>query len=84
MALKRGKELPKYMNKEEFLNYVHENFTISVEAQYLIRNILDFAETLPKKHQKPVLQKLLGFTIGLTSREINTINFDKDKDTNLE
>lgn len=80
MPIKREKGLPRHMTKEEFLDYVRSNFIISVEAQYLIKNILDYVETIPVKEQKNALQKLLGFSIGLTNKEINTITFDKSSE----
>ena len=63
------------MNKYDFIDYVRANFTISVEAVYLIDNILNYVETIPAEARNNALHKLLDSTIGLSNDEINAITF---------
>lgn len=63
------------MNKEEFMEYVAENFTISGEARRLIENILDYVavQGMPEEEQYHTLDMLLDGTIGLEESEIKNI-----------
>ena len=63
------------MNREEFMEYVRENFNISGSAQRLIDNILSFVENtyFDSNEQYRVLCELLDGTIGLSDNEIKRI-----------
>lgn len=62
------------MDKQEFIDYIHENFNISVEAMSLIANILDYASRFTdEEEQYEVLCALLDGTIGLSDDEIRKI-----------
>ena len=63
------------MNREEFFNYINENFNISGEAGRLINNILYFVEAnYPEENEQyRVLCNLLDETIGLTDNEIKQV-----------
>lgn len=64
-----------YMDKEEFMNYLSENFSISGEAYRLIGNILDFVSKhyAAEDEQYNALCELLDGTIGLSDNEIKKI-----------
>lgn len=64
------------MGKEEFKEYVVENFNISGESHRLISNILEFVETrfCDEDEQYNALCDLLDGTIGLSDNEIKQIN----------
>ena len=59
------------MNREEFYNYIIENFNISGEAKRLVDNILQYVELqgLDEDEQYLLLNFLLD-GIGLSSQEI--------------
>lgn len=63
------------MNREEFMQYINENFNISGEASSLINNILIFVEEnyTEEDEQYRVLSDLLDGTIGLTDNEIRKV-----------
>lgn len=63
------------MNREEFEQYIHENFNISGEAGRLINNILIFVEeNYPEENEQyNVLCDLLDGTIGLSDNEIKKV-----------
>lgn len=64
----------KYMNKDQFYEYVRENFTLDGTSLRLIRNILDYVavQGCPYKEQQALLSALLdGF--GLTEEEFRTV-----------
>lgn len=63
------------MDREQFYNYIVENFTISGEARSLIDNILQFVEThyTEENEQYNALCSLLDGTIGLTDNEIKKV-----------
>ena len=63
------------MNREEFLEYIRENFNISCEARRLINNILLFVENTysDEIEQYKALCDLLDGTIGLSDNEIMRI-----------
>jgi len=63
------------MNRQQFLDYIAENYSISGEAFRLIDNILLFVETHYDTEgiQYVVLSELLSGTIGLTDAEIKKI-----------
>ena len=61
----------KYMDKEQFYNYICENFSLNGTSLRLIRNILDYraVQGCPYEEQQAMLSALLdGF--GLTEKEI--------------
>lgn len=64
-----------YMDKEEFMNYIAENYNISGEAHRLIGNILNFVADIytQEDEQYNALCKLLDGTIGLSDNEIKKI-----------
>lgn len=64
------------MNREEFMEYVEENFNISSEAMRLIDNILYYVEIqgVEENEQYKMLCLLLDGTIGLSDREIRKIS----------
>lgn len=63
------------MNREEFYNYILENFNISGEAGRLINNILHFVEEnyIEENEQYKVLCDLLDGTIGISDEEIRKV-----------
>lgn len=63
------------MDREQFYNYIVENFTISGEAGRLIDNILQFIEAhYPEENEQyNALCSLLDGTIGLTDNEIKKV-----------
>lgn len=62
------------MDREEFLEYVNENFNISGDAQRLIDNILQYAERIVDlDERREFLSDTLMYTIGLTEEEIKKI-----------
>ena len=64
------------MNREQFYNYILENFTVDGATARLINNILIFVENnYPSEYdqQYNVLDELLSGTIGLTSEEIKKV-----------
>lgn len=64
-----------YMDKEEFMNYIAENYNISGEAHRLIGNILNFVADhyAQEDEQYNALCELLDGTIGLSDNEIKKI-----------
>lgn len=64
------------MNREEFYNYILENFTVDGATARLIHNILIFVENnYPSEYdqQYNVLDELLSGTIGLTNEELKQV-----------
>ena len=62
------------MNRNEFMEYIEENFAIDRESKRLIYNILWFVEhSYDKDEQYNVLSLLLDGTIGLSDEEIRRI-----------
>lgn len=63
------------MDREQFYNYILENFSISGDAGRLIDNILQFVEShyTEENEQYNVLCSLLDGTIGLTDNEIKKV-----------
>lgn len=63
------------MNREEFYNYILDNFNISGEAGRLINNILGYVEKnfSNENEQYNILCDLLDCTIGLTDDELKMI-----------
>ena len=63
------------MNREEFMEYIRENFNVNGTTQRLINNILCFVENnYPEENEQyRVLCSLLDGTIGLTSNEIKKV-----------
>lgn len=69
------KEETDTMNKEQFFEYIHENFNIDGTSQSLILNILDYIEAnySEKNEQYNALCSLLDGTIGLEDTELNKV-----------
>ncbi len=63
------------MNRQETLEYIEDNFTISGEVKRLIDNILYFVRMQggSENEQYSMLCFLLDGTIGLTDSEIRQI-----------
>lgn len=63
------------MNKEEFIQYVDDNFNIIGEAFRLINNILDYvaSQGCGEDEQYNMLCMLLDGSIGLSVNEIKQI-----------
>lgn len=63
------------MNRDQFYNYIVENFTVSGEAERLIDNILQFVESrcTAQSEQYNALCSLLDGTIGLKDNEIKKV-----------
>ncbi len=63
------------MDREQFYNYILENFNISDEAKRLIDNILQFVEAhYPEENEQyNALCSLLDGTIGLSDQEIRSV-----------
>ena len=63
------------MNREQFYNYILENFNVSGEEGRMINNILQFVELhYPEKNEQyNALCSLLDGTIGLTENEIKKV-----------
>ena len=64
-----------YMNREQFYQYILDNFSISGEAGRLINNILHFVEEnyTEENEQYMALCDLLDGTIGLSDAEIRKV-----------
>ena len=64
------------MNREEFIQYVRDNFNVSVEFLRLLRNILDYAASkyFDEFELRDYMNYLLDGTIGLSDEEIKKIN----------
>ena len=63
------------MNRLEFIEYVQENFNVSVEFIRLLDNVLYYAEIQGFEDDElySYLDLLLDDTIGLTQQEIKQI-----------
>lgn len=63
------------MNREQFFNYILENFNISSETKRLIDNILRYVEETYTEEceQYNALCNLLDGTIGLTDGELKQV-----------
>lgn len=70
------KEETDTMNKEQFFEYIHENFNIDGTSQGLILNILDYIEAnySEKNEQYNALCSLLDGTIGLEDAELKKVH----------
>ena len=64
------------MNRTKFMEYIDENFNISVEAKRLIANILYYVELqgVTEDEQYMMLSCMLDGTIGLSDNEIKKIS----------
>lgn len=69
------KEETDTMNKEQFFEYIHENFNIDGASQRLIWNILSYIEAnYPEENEQyNALVSLLDGTIGLEDRELKKV-----------
>lgn len=61
------------MNRKQFVEYVKENYTVSVEYLRLLDNVLEYAERLEESKQFQFLCDTLDCTIGLSMNEIAAI-----------
>ena len=61
------------MDKQEFLAYIDDNFSLDGAAKRLIANILNYAESLPCSEHYTFLTQMLDGTIGLSDSEIRRI-----------
>jgi hypothetical protein len=63
------------MNRNEFMEYIRDNFNVDGATQRLINNILYFVENnySDENEQYKVLCELLDGTIGLTDNEIKEV-----------
>ena len=63
------------MDRQEFMEYIRENFNVDVTTLRIIDNILCFVESnYPEENEQyNVLCSLLDGTIGLTSNEIKKV-----------
>lgn len=62
------------MNRQEFMDYIVENYDISGDAFRLIANILCYAERFEGDEQYRFLCEMLGGTIGLSDMEIKKVS----------
>lgn len=64
------------MNREEFVEYVHENFNVSIEFLRLLDHVLQYAEQQDWDDNEVYhyLDSILDCTIGLTQQEIKQIS----------
>lgn len=65
------------MNKEEFLEYVRDNYCISGPEDRLIENIVNYIaiQGVNEEEQYLMACDLLDGTIGLTDAELRKISF---------
>lgn len=61
------------MEKQEFMEWLRENFDVPGSTQRIIENIIDYVEKLPEEEHYSALEELLSGGIGLTSAEIRQI-----------
>lgn len=64
------------MNRDEFYNYILENFTVNAATARLIHNILLFVENnypIEYEQQYNLLDELLSGSIGLTKEELKQV-----------
>ena len=70
-----SEESDRYMDREQFYQYILDNFNISGESARLINNILHFVEEnyTDENEQYKALCNLLDGTIGLSDAEIRKV-----------
>ena len=63
------------MNKNEFHEYIEENYNVSEETKRFINNVLNFVENnyFDEYEQHEVIAELLNGVVGLTNNEINKV-----------
>lgn len=63
------------MNRQQFVDYVHDNFNVSIEFLRLLDNVLHYAELQLWDEDKiyNYLDFMLNCNIGLTQQEIKQI-----------
>lgn len=63
------------MNRRDFVNYVQENFDVSIEFLRLLDNVLNYAELQgwDEDEVHSYLDFMLDCNIGLTKQEIKQI-----------
>ena len=71
-----GKEETDTMNKQQFFEYIQENFNIDGASQRLILNILDYVEAnySEENEQYNALVSLLDGTIGLEDADLKKVH----------
>lgn len=64
------------MNRREFIDYVRENFNVSVDFLRLLDHVIHYAELQgwDEDEQYSYLDFMLDYTIGLADREIKQIS----------
>ena len=64
------------MSKSEFIQYIRDNFNVSVEFLRLLTNVLDYATSkyFDEFELRDYMNYLLDGTIGLSDEEIKKIN----------
>ena len=65
------------MNRKKFINYIKENFNVSIEFLRLLDNVLSYAElkNLNAEEICNYLNFVLDCGIGITKKEIKQIIF---------
>jgi hypothetical protein len=63
------------MNRREFVEYVNENFNVSIEFLRLLDNVLNYAERHSRSEDEiyNYLDFMLDCSIGLTQQEIKQV-----------
>ena len=66
------------MNKNEFLDYIRDNFSLSGAEDRLIENIVNYiaCQGLDEEEQYSMACALLDGTIGLSDAELRKIDFN--------
>ena len=66
------------MNRQQFVDYVHENFNVSIEFLRLLDNVLHYAELQGWDEDEvySYLDFMLDCSIGLEDEEIRQIKFE--------
>ena len=68
------------MNRQQFVDYVHDNFNVSVEFLRLLDNVLHYAELQcwDEDEKYDYLDFMLDCNIGLEDEEIRQIKLEED------
>ena len=68
------------MNRQQFVDYVHDNFNVSVEFLRLLDNVLKYAELQcwDKDEIYSYLDFMLDCSIGLEDKEVRQIKFEEE------
>jgi hypothetical protein len=67
------------MNREQFVDYVHKNFNVSIEFLRLLDNVLHYAELQGWDEDEiySYLDFMLDCSVGLEEEEIRRISFEE-------